>query len=73
MDKFMLGVIVTFILAMLMTTIYGLYLAFAASLLLGFVVLLVEPAPLVIGLIALFGHPELCRRIVEAVSKVFGG
>lgn len=47
----------------------GLYLAFKASLILGFVVLLIEPSPWVIGMIYLLTGKDLAQAIVEMVSK----
>ena len=44
-------------------TIYGLYLAFSASIVLGVLVLLVEPSPLILGVLAFFGHPEVAHKI----------
>lgn len=54
-----------FFLVVLITTIYGLYLAFSASIILGVIVLIVEPLPLILGIIGAFGHPEVARRIAE--------
>lgn len=50
-------------------TIYGLYLAFSASFLLGIIVFIVEPSPLIIGLVALFFHKDLAQSLVEWLSK----
>lgn len=44
-------------------TIYGLYLAFSASIVLGVIVLVVEPTPFILGVLALFGHPEVAHKI----------
>ena len=49
-------------------TFLGIYMAFSASILLGIVVLLVEPAPLVIGLWWLFFHVDLAERFLVAFS-----
>jgi len=43
-------------------SIYGLILAFKASVILGVIALIVEPSPFVIGVIALFG-PDVCPAI----------
>jgi len=51
-------------------TLVGLYLAFSASILLGIIVLLVEPAPLVIGLVYLFMGVDLAAKIMEALGKM---
>jgi hypothetical protein len=42
---------------------YGLYLAFSASVLLGVLVLVLEPAPFVLGVVGVLGHPEIARQI----------
>lgn len=52
-----------FWLAAICTSIYGLYLAFSASIVLGVVVLLLEPSPLILGLVALCGNPDVAQRI----------
>lgn len=51
-------------------TLVGLYLAFSASILLGIIVLIVEPAPLVIGLVYLFMGIDLAAKIMEALTKL---
>lgn len=50
-------------------TVYGLYLAFSASILLGVVVLIVEPSPLVIGTVMLLFHKNLAQLIIDYLSK----
>jgi hypothetical protein len=61
-----------FVVALLCFTLYavglGLYMAFSASVLLGFVVLLVEPAPLVIGLWWIFFGVDLAEKIMITFS-----
>ena len=47
--------IVTLVISALCISAYGLYLAFSASIVLGIIVLLVEPSPFIIGLYMLFG------------------
>lgn len=54
---------------LILGTIYGLYLAFSASILLGIIVFIVEPSPLIIGLIALFFHKDLAQLLVDWLSK----
>ena len=49
--------------------IYGLYLAFSASILLGIVALIVEPSPLVIGLVMFFFHKNLAQVIMDYLNK----
>lgn len=43
---------------------YGLYCAFSASIILGFCVLFLEPAPLILGLVHLFTNIDLVGEIV---------
>lgn len=45
-------------------SIYGLYLAFSASILLGIIALVIEPSPLVFGVAMLFGKnvPEIIQN-----------
>lgn len=50
-------------------TLVGLYLAFSASILLGIIVLFVEPMPLVIGLVYLFMNVDLAQKIMEFLTK----
>jgi len=49
-------------------TFLGLYMAFSASILLGILVLVVEPAPLVIGLWYLMFGVDLAERFLIAFS-----
>lgn len=53
----------------LYATIYGVYMAFSASVLLGIVVLLVEPSSAVIGLVMLFFHKNLAQALIEFLTK----
>lgn len=53
----------------LIATLYGLWLAFSASILLGIVVLLVEPSPLVIGLVMIFFHKNLAQMVIDFLNK----
>lgn len=50
-------------------TLVGLYLAFSASILLGIIVLFVEPMPLVIGLVYLFMNVDLAQKIMDFLTK----
>jgi len=54
-----------FIVFVLGLAFYGLYLAFSASLILGVIVLIVEPLPLVLGLVGFLGHPEVAHKIAQ--------
>lgn len=66
-----LGVIafISLWLAAIGLTVYGLYLAFSASIILGIVVLLVEPSPLIIGLVMLAFNKNLAQMVVDFLSK----
>ena len=44
---------------------YGLSLAFSASIVLGVIVLLLPPAPAILGLIGCFGNPDICEVIAK--------
>jgi len=44
-------------------TVYGLFLAFKASIILGILALIVEPSPAIFGWLAIFGHAEVCKAI----------
>lgn len=61
--------VLSFILFMMFVSLYGIYLAFSASVLLGIVVFLVEPSPAVIGLVMLFFHKDLAQMIMDFLSK----
>lgn len=49
-------------------SIYGLILAFQAGIVLGVLVFIVEPAPFILGLIALFGHADVAQKIADWVG-----
>lgn len=49
--------------------VYGIYLAFSASILLGVIVLFVQPSPLIIGLVMLFFHKNLAQMLIEFLTK----
>lgn len=50
-------------------SLYGIYLAFSASIVLGILVLFLEPAPFVIGFVKVFAGIDIALRIVEFFSK----
>lgn len=50
-------------------TIYGLYVAFSASVILGIIVLIIEPSPLVIGIVAMF-RPDVCEQLAKWLGLV---
>ena len=60
---------VMWILFALAMAIYGLYLAFSASIILGIIVLLVEPSPLLIGLVMVFFHKNLAQMLIDFLTK----
>lgn len=50
-------------------SIYGLYLAFSASIILGIIAFFVEPSPLIFGLIMFFFDKNIPELIVEWLTK----
>ena len=50
-------------------TIYGLYLAFSASIILGIIVFVVEQSPFIIGIVMMFFDKNLAQMIVDFLSK----
>lgn len=54
---------------LLAMTIYGLYLAFSASIVLGIIALIVEPSPLIFGLVMFFFSKNLPEMILAFLSK----
>ena len=54
---------------LILSTVYGLYLAFSASIILGIIVLLVEPSPLIIGLVMFFFHKNLAQMLLDFLNK----
>jgi hypothetical protein len=64
-----LGLLICVWIGLISLTIYGLYLAFSASILLGIVVLFVEPMPLILALAMLIAHKDVAHMIVDFFSK----
>lgn len=54
---------------MMYAAIYGIYLAFSASVLLGIIVLFAQPSPSVIGLVMIFFHKDLAQAVVDFLTK----
>ena len=50
---------------LLATSLYGLYLAFSASIILGIVILVIEPLPLIFGALMLLFDLNLATKIME--------
>lgn len=61
--------VMSFWLFMVGVTVYGLYLAFSASILLGIVVLVVEPSPAIIGLVMLFFEKNLAQALIDYLNN----
>ena len=61
-------IVVAFICFIFYASFLGLYLAFSASALLGIIVLIVEPAPLVIGLWSIFFGVNLAAKWMLAFA-----
>lgn len=57
-----LGIVLAVI---LLPTVYGLYLAFKASIILGVLALIIEPSPAILGWLAIFGHADVAARIAH--------
>lgn len=57
--------------ALVIPGLYGAYLAFKASAVLGIIVLIVEPAPSILGWVAILGHPELAAKITAWIGFPF--
>lgn len=58
-----------FIMFMLGCTVYGLYLAFSASILLGILVLFLEPSPFVIGFVMICFEKNLAQMLLDFLTK----
>jgi hypothetical protein len=50
-------------------TFYGLYLAFSASIILGIIALVVQPSPLIIGLVMIFFHKNLAQIVLHLLNQ----
>lgn len=67
--KIVLGLIfVAAILFLIGLSFYGLYLAFSVSIILGFLALLLEPSPFVIGVLMFFFNLNIPQMIVDYVK-----
>ena len=55
-------------LGILLISIYGIYLSFSASIMLGIINLVVAPAPFIIGSVKLAFGVDLAQKIVQALS-----
>jgi len=53
----------------IVATVYGIVLAFKASILLGIVVFFVEPSPFIIGIVMLLFHKNLAQMLIEFLTK----
>ena len=69
--KVMAIVILCIALISLGLTAYGLYLAFSASIILGIVVLIAEPTPLILAVVALTAKPDVCEAIAKWLNLPF--
>ena len=65
----MMLIYLTLGLTMIGLSIYGMVLAFSASIVLGVVVLLIEPLPLIIGLVKLLTGINLAQKILELFTN----
>lgn len=64
-----IAIYVGVVVGLIAASIYGLYLAFSASILLGIIALFVEPSPLIIGLVMLFFHKNLAQMLMDFLTK----
>jgi hypothetical protein len=66
-----IGVLLIICLAIfsLICTFYGLYLAFSASILLGILVLIIEPSPFVIGFVMFCFDKNLAQMLLDFLTK----
>lgn len=69
MGVFGVAIFFTIWATLLLATVYGLWLAFSASIILGIIVLLVEPSPAIIGLVMLFFGKNLAQMLIDFLSK----
>ncbi len=50
-------------------TLYGLWLAFSASIILGIIVLFVEPSPFIIGAVMFFWDKNLAQMLIDFLNQ----
>lgn len=58
-----------FVLLLLASTVYGLYLAFSASIILGIIVFICEPSPAVIGLVMFFFDKNIPELLMQWLNS----
>lgn len=54
---------------MLASYVYGMFLAFSASVILGILLMFVFPGATTVGLVAIFFHKDLAQMIVDFLTK----
>ena len=64
-------VIIALIIPVIGLSVYGIYVAFSASIIVGIVSLIIEPSPLVIGGLMLFADYNLPEKLVEVLGLPF--
>lgn len=69
MKAFLVLLIAGLALGTLFCTLYGLFLAFSASVILGIIALLVEPSPFIIGLVMVLFQKNLAELIMAFLNK----
>lgn len=62
--------VVALVSAIIAIDLYGLYLAFSASVVFGVVAFMLHPVCTFLGLVGLFGRPDLAEKIVDVVQKL---
>lgn len=68
---FVIGVVLSIVGIFIFPTFYGLYLAFKAPIILGILVLIVEPTPAVLGWLAIFGHSDIPAKLAAWMNLPF--
>lgn len=65
------GILAVFALSffMIAMAVYGVYLAFCASVVLGIIVLFVQPSPTIIGLVMFFFNKNIAQMIVDFLNQ----
>lgn len=62
-------IILLFVLFSLSCAVYGLYLAFSASFILGILALIIEPSPFILGFVMFFFEKDLAQAMIDFLSK----
>jgi len=67
--KIILGLLlIATVIAVMSASIHGLILAFSASIILGIIVLIIEPMPLIFGAVYWLTGVDLAQKIIDALT-----